>query len=198
MGAPKDSREARPVSKAPAVTAPYADPKGEFPFDVATYLFHLFVVVARYRDPSLDRALKPLGLNVSRHRAIAVISRMQPCPMGELADFSAVDRTTMTRTVDQLFANGLVERTVPATDRRQVLLTVTGAGQALHQRALQAVYRVNRRALDGIPEEDQRIVVRAKQTMLTNLVGDRELARRLLNLSRDEEDRGGAELSSQN
>jgi len=29
--------------------------------------------------------------------------------------------------------------------------------------------------------------VRAKQTMLINLVGDRELSRRLLNLSRDED-----------
>jgi DNA-binding MarR family transcriptional regulator len=112
---------------------------------------------------------------------------MQPCGMTELADFCAVDRTTMTRTVDQLFANGLVERTTPATDRRQVLLTVTPAGRTLHQKALQAVYRVNRRALEGIPEEDQRIVVRAKQTMLINLVGDRELSRRLLNLSRDED-----------
>jgi DNA-binding MarR family transcriptional regulator len=163
------------------------DPTGEFPFDLTTYLFHVFTMLGRHREAELDEAFRPLGLNVARHRALAVVVRMQPCGMTELADFCAVDRTTMTRTVDQLFANGLVERTTPATDRRQVLLTVTPAGRTLHQRALQAVYRVNRRALEGIPEEDQRIVVRAKQTMLINLVGDRELARRLLNLSRDEE-----------
>src|ERR1700722_16370024 len=163
------------------------DPTGEFPFDLTSYLFHVFTMLGRHREAELDEAFRPLGLNVARHRALAVVVRMQPCGMTELADFCAVDRTTMTRTIDQLFADGLVERTTPATDRRQVLLTVTPAGQALHQRALQAVYRVNRRALEGIPEEDQRIVVRAKQTMLINLVGDRELARRLLNLSRDDE-----------
>jgi DNA-binding MarR family transcriptional regulator len=180
MGAPKDSREARPVSKAPAVTAPYADPKGEFPFDVATYLFHLFVVVARYRDPSLDRALKPLGLNVSRHRAIAVISRMQPCPMSELADFSAVDRTTMTRTVDQLVADGLVARGATAKDRRQVLLTLTEDGRKVHRRALKLIFEHNQQSLAGMSEPHRRQAVRALEAILANLVADPLLSHRLM------------------
>jgi DNA-binding MarR family transcriptional regulator len=164
------------------------DPTGEFPFDLTTYLFHVFTVLGRHREAALDEAFRPLGLNVARHRALAVVVRMQPCGMTELADFCAVDRTTMTRTVDQLFANGLVERTTPASDRRQVLLTVTPAGRAVHQRALRAVYRVNRRTLEGIPEDAQRTLVRTKQAMLANLVVDPDLARRLLSLSRDEED----------
>ncbi|HEY5008128.1 MAG TPA: MarR family transcriptional regulator [Caulobacteraceae bacterium] len=164
------------------------DPTGEFPFDLTTYLFHVFTVLGRHREAALDEAFRPLGLNVARHRALAVVVRMQPCGMTELADFCAVDRTTMTRTVDQLFANGLVERTTPASDRRQVLLTVPPAGRAVHQRALRAVYRVNRRTLEGIPEDAQRTLVRTKQAMLANLVVDPDLARRLLSLSRDEED----------
>src|SRR5665213_2714080 len=163
------------------------DPTGEFPFDLTTYLFHVFAILSRHREAALDEAFRPLGLNVARHRALAVVARMQPCGMTELADFCAVDRTTMTRTVDQLVARDLVERETPPADRRQVLLTVTSGGRALHQRALRAVYRVNRRALENIPEEVQRTVVRAKQAMLTNLVGDADLTRRLLSLSRDEE-----------
>jgi DNA-binding MarR family transcriptional regulator len=164
------------------------DPTGEFPFDLTTYLFHVFTVLARHREAALDEVFKPLGLNVARHRALAVVARMQPCGMTELADFCAVDRTTMTRTVDQLFANGLVERMTPVSDRRQVLLTVTSAGRSVHERALRAVYRVNRRTLEGISEEAQRSLVRTKQAMLANLVADPELARRLLSLSRDDED----------
>ena len=164
------------------------DPTGEFPFDLTTYLFHVFTVLSRHREAALDEVFRPLGLNVARHRALAVVSRMQPCGMTELADLCAVDRTTMTRTVDQLFVHGLVERTIPASDRRQVLLTITPTGRALHQRALKAVYRGNRRTLEGIPEGAQRAVVRTKQAMLANLVADPDLARRLLSLSRDEED----------
>jgi len=152
---------------------------------VTTYLFHVFVVLGRHREAELEEAFRPLGLNVARHRALAVIARMQPCGMTELADFCAVDRTTMTRTVDQLVATALVERATPPADRRQVLLSLTPRGSSVHRQALQAVYRVNRRALEGIPEGTQRTVVRAKQAMLTNLVADPDLARRLLNLSRD-------------
>jgi DNA-binding MarR family transcriptional regulator len=164
------------------------DPTGEFPFDLPTYLFHVFTVLARHRDAALDEVFQPLGLNVARHRALAVVARLQPCRMTELADFCAVDRTTMTRTVDQLFANGLVERTTPASDRRQVLLTVTADGRAVHLRAMQAVYRVNRRSLEGIPEEAQRMMVRTKRAILANLVTDPDLVKRLLNLRRDDED----------
>jgi DNA-binding MarR family transcriptional regulator len=162
------------------------DPTGEFPFDLTTYLFHVFTVLGRHREAELDEAFQPLGLNVARHRALAVIARMQPCGMTELADFCAVDRTTMTRTIDQLVATALVERATPPADRRQVLLSLTARGGSVHRQALRAVYRVNRRALEGIPEDTQRMVVRAKQAMLTNLVADRDLARRLLNLSRDQ------------
>ena len=68
-----------------------------------------------------------------------------------------------------------------------MLLTVTAEGRAVHERALQAVYRGQPPHLDCIPENDQRTMVRTKQTMLTNLVADPDLARRLLSLSRDED-----------
>ncbi len=165
------------------------DPQGEFPFDLTTYVFHVFAVLSRHREAMLEEAFRALGLNVARHRALGVIARMQPCGMSELADFSAVDRTTMTRTVDQLVAAGLVQRETPSRDRRQVLLTATAAGLAVHRRALQAVYRVNRRALEGLDEATQRLFARAQQTMLANLIDDPKLLRGLLALAPDDQRR---------
>jgi DNA-binding MarR family transcriptional regulator len=174
------------MTSAPRRTATTVDPLGEFPFDLPTYLFHLFAALSRHREAVLDQAFRPLGLNVARHRALGVVVRMQPCGMRELAELCAVDRTTMTRTVDQLVAGGLVERTTPPADRRQVLLSATASGSATHRRALQAVYRVNRRALETLPEGVQRSFARAQQTMLTNLIDDPKLAQRLLMLRRED------------
>src|SRR5437764_330913 len=86
------------------------DPAGEFPFDLPTYLFHLFAVLSRHRDQQLELALAPLGLNLALHRAMGVIGRIEPCTMTRLAEMTAVDRTTMTRTVDHLVADGMVDR----------------------------------------------------------------------------------------
>lgn len=76
----------------------------------------------------LEAELKPLLLNVSRHRALSSIDRLARCTMRELAEFMAVDRTTLTRTLDQLAHAGLVDRTTPREDRCQVVLTLATAG----------------------------------------------------------------------
>src|ERR1700736_765180 len=110
------------MSLSPRRSASTMDPRGEFPLDLASYVFHLFSVVGRHREAKLETILKPLGLSLARHRALSVIATLEPCTMSELAEFSATDRTTLTRTVDQLVDAGLVERTTPREDRRQVQL----------------------------------------------------------------------------
>jgi DNA-binding MarR family transcriptional regulator len=155
------------------------DPKGEFPVDLTTYVFHLFTVVARHREALLEAALKPLDLNVSRHRALTSIDRLAPCTMRELAQFIAVDRTTLTRTLDQLADAGLVERSTPREDRRQVVLTLTAGGKTACRRSLQAIYRVNRDLLEGMGEDEQRALCRGLDQLVARLAPDPDMLNRL-------------------
>ena len=164
------------------------DPEGEFPFDVASYFFHLSVAIARYRDAELEKRLRPLKLNVSRYRALNVVGRLEPCTMSELARFSAVDRTTMTRIVDQLVADGLMIRTAAPRDRRQVVLVLTPKGAAASTAALREVRASNQAALAGVPEETLRTAIRAKRRIVGNLVDDEILAERLLLFGRPQAD----------
>jgi DNA-binding MarR family transcriptional regulator len=162
------------------------DPAGEFPLDLINYAFHLFAVVARHREARLEAAMRPLGLNLTRHRCLAVIQALEPCTMTALAEFSAVDRTTLTRTVDPLVKQGWVERVTPASDRRQVVLTLTDAGRDVCAKSLREVFRVNRHLLDGLPDEaDRRAMTRGLELFLGRLVDDPELLKRLS--LRDEE-----------
>src|SRR3954463_1394105 len=61
-----------------------------------------------------------------------------PRALGELASLHHVTPSTMSRTVDVLVRNGLVERRASEHDRRQIILTLTPAGEAAraatHQR----------------------------------------------------------------
>jgi DNA-binding MarR family transcriptional regulator len=169
----------------PSQSEARVDPEGEFPYPVPTYLFHLFTTIGRLRDARLDKALRPLGLNVTRHRAIAVIALLEPCTMSELADLSAIDRTTMTRIVDQLVARGWTERATPSADRRQVVLNLTPEGRSVYAKALKIIGEVNRVALAGLPEDALRTMTRAQQSILANLAPDPLKARRLLDFRRD-------------
>jgi DNA-binding MarR family transcriptional regulator len=96
------------------------DPTGEFFIEASAYLFYLLFQASRQRDLHYDRKLAALGLNLHRWRILAVIRRIENCSMKDLALFGAVDRTTLTRTVDRLVAEGLVERWAAPRDRRRV------------------------------------------------------------------------------
>ena len=156
-----------------------------YPFEMPTYLLHLLVAIDRQRDLRLEERMRGLGLTVPRYRAIGVIARLEPCTMSELADYSVVERTTMTRIVDQLVAEGLAERSSTTTDRRKVLLSLTPAGRELYSRAVEIIVELNREAVAGIPKSAQDAVIRAEETMLRNLVLDPGLADRLMQFRRE-------------
>jgi DNA-binding MarR family transcriptional regulator len=152
------------------------------------YIFHLFAVVGRHREARLEAGLKSLGLNLTRYRALSVVSGIGPCTMSELADFTAVDRTTLTRTVDQLVETALVERTTPREDRRQVVLTLTEAGRELCQRSMQVIFAVNRELTTDLPEADKRAAAAMLEQVLAQLVPEPALRERLM--LRDNRTRG--------
>ena len=157
------------------------DPQGEFPLDATAYVFHLFSVASRHREARLDEMLKPLDLNLARYIVLGMISRFEPCAMTHLSGYSAVDRTTLTRMIDQLVRSGLVARSTPPTDRRQVLLTLTEAGRDVLDRARRLVDEINQDLVSTLRDEDQRSIARGFQQIVSNLVpDDPALLKRLL------------------
>jgi DNA-binding MarR family transcriptional regulator len=156
------------------------DPAGEFPLDATAYIFHLFSVTTRHREARIDDLLKPLDLNLPRYVALGMIARFEPCSMTHLAAYSALDRTTLTRMTDQLVGANLVERTTPPNDRRQVLLSITGAGRDVLEAARNLVDEVNNTLVRRLSDGEQRAIARGFETIVANLAADPALLRRLL------------------
>ena len=177
------SAEGELAASGSGVAKTFKFPKA-LPFDAPNYLLHLLAAISRYRDVALDHALAPLDLTVARYRALNAIVIFQPCLMGELAEFIGVDRTTMTRTVDQLVAGELVERRTPVSDRRQVELTATAAGRKAVSDARPIVFDLNKQVLEGVPEHTQKAVIRAEQRMFANLAIEPRAIERMLGFRR--------------
>jgi DNA-binding MarR family transcriptional regulator len=167
----------RPVDHAP-------DPKGEFPLAPGEYYFYLLFQAGRQRDLHFERALARAGLNVARWRTLAIIRRMGVCTMKELALYSTVDRTTLTRVVDHLVEQALVERCVPSRDRRKVNLSLSAAGEALYAKAVPLLLEGNAELLAGFADEQVRDAVRLLQTTLRRMMDDPVTADLLINFGR--------------
>jgi len=175
----------RPTDGRPAQRRTSSDPAGEFPFDVVDYVPHLIAAIAQFRDSELDAALRVFGLNVGRYRVLGVLARFDDCTMTELANFTAIDRTTLTRTADHLVANGLVERSADGRDRRQVRLVLTAAGREIHRKALLIVFDLNGRLLEVVPEEESRTAARVLQAIVRALAPNAAAEKSIIHYSRE-------------
>jgi DNA-binding MarR family transcriptional regulator len=88
----------------------------------------------RLRAERLAKGLEP-GLSDTQLAALASLERHSAMTPGELADHEKVQPPSMTRVIAALEELGLVLRAPHATDRRQVVLTVTVRGREVVQQA---------------------------------------------------------------
>jgi DNA-binding MarR family transcriptional regulator len=100
--------------------------------------------------------------------ALATLERHGAMTPGELADHEKVQPPSMTRVIAVLEQRNLVTRAAHATDKRQVMLTVTDAGrEAVHQSRRVREAWLDQRLRELTPEE--RAKLRAAAPILEKL-----------------------------
>jgi DNA-binding MarR family transcriptional regulator len=121
----------------------------------------------RLRAERYTKGLEP-GLSDTQLAALAALERHGEMTPGELAEHEKVQPPSMTRVVAVLEERGLVMRSPHATDRRQVVLTVTEDGRAvvLQSRRLREAW-LAKRLHELTPEE--RATLRAAAPILEKL-----------------------------
>ena len=91
---------------------------------------------ARALARRFDEAFRPLGLTNGQFSLMMSLNRPDPPSMGRIADFLAMDRTTLTAALKPLERRGLVAVLPNPDDRRSRVLKLTPAGRALLARAV--------------------------------------------------------------
>ncbi len=89
-----------------------------------------------YRDftNAADVILDELGLGRAHHRALHFIGRNPGIPVTELLAILRITKQSLARVLGALVEQGYVAQTPGQIDRRQRLLALTPAGQALERR----------------------------------------------------------------
>ncbi len=89
-----------------------------------------------YRDftNAADVILTELELGRAHHRALHFIGRNPGMPVGDLLGILRITKQSLARVLNALIEQGYVAQTQGRSDRRQRLLTLTPAGQALERR----------------------------------------------------------------
>jgi DNA-binding MarR family transcriptional regulator len=83
---------------------------------------------------AFDARLADYGLTAATWCAMMALAENGPLGQKRLSVILALEHPTVTRTVDRLVEKGLVVRRSDPSDRRQAIVALTVAGEALHGR----------------------------------------------------------------
>lgn len=127
--------------------------------------------VEQHRRALLAEHLAPRGLNFTQWIALRALCLRGPCSMTELAQGAAIDRTSLTRTVDVLTAKGLAARWTPPQDRRAVLVDATPEGKRLAEAVETEMKALEGRLFVDLSADDQDRMAASLEKILARLPG---------------------------
>lgn len=93
----------------------------------------------------------------------------EPLSPTMLAQVGQMSSGGMTNRLDRLEAAGLIARQPDPVDRRGVLVTLTGAGNALADEAFAASIEAQRKLLESLSAQQQRALAKALRPLLLSL-----------------------------
>lgn len=102
---------------------------------------------ARSLARRFDDAFRPLGLTNGQFSLLMALNRPKPPSIAPLADFLAMDRTTLTAALKPLERRGLIRIAVDPDDRRGRLINLTAQGRKLLAKAV-PIWRAHHAILD--------------------------------------------------
>jgi len=112
--------------------------------------------------------LKPLGLTYTQYIVLLVLWEKDGITVGEICERVMLDNGTVSPLLKKLQQDGYIERKRSGEDERIVLITLTGEGRALKERAKEVPAKVAG-CIDLPPEKAQTLY-----TLLYELLGNRK------------------------
>lgn len=107
------------------------------------------------------------GITVAQCHTIVEIGRANSLSLNELSESLTLDKSTMSRTVENLVNAGLVERQVDKADRRYTKIELTAKGTEMVEVINSSMAEYFERVLSSIPEVKRAIVIEALPYILT-------------------------------
>jgi DNA-binding MarR family transcriptional regulator len=115
--------------------------------------------------------------DMARYKILGIAEIAGPLPISEIGKRLFISRPYMTRLIDSLIAEGLIERQYNIEDRRVINITITAAGRRYFREGRDRLKVRMREILSALPDDDVRelsaALSRVRQ-ILQKLADDRQ------------------------
>ncbi len=113
-----------------------------------------------------------LTLGQGQPRILRTLKTNGSMTQRELADLCRMDVTNMSRTLDRLEENGLIQRSRPQNCRRSNLIELTELGHEKAGKVVDYFRRLDEKLCRGFTEEEMEQLLRYLQRIIQNLDGE--------------------------
>jgi DNA-binding MarR family transcriptional regulator len=149
------------------VVKSYSDPEADLPapegwenFVVCNSLGTIISTMGRMMDRALDAGLKQHGVTFGQWPILLFLWAEEGVSQRELGRLVAIEDATITRTIDRMVRDGLVERRPHPTDRRQHAIYLTPRGAGLRDLLIPIAININTSATRRLtPETIKQLIV---------------------------------------
>ena len=100
------------------------------------------------------------GITVAQCHCLLAVEDLEQTTVGALSDYLNLDKSTLSRTVESLGRQGLIDREIDPNDRRIARLFLTESGEKLAEEIHQVNDEYFQRVIDQILKDEQENVVR--------------------------------------
>ena len=138
------------------------------------YLLYLLARASALVSGRFHERLRPHGLDVAEWRILATLSDGDGLLVGELAASVLFQQPTLTKMVDRMEAEGLVERRRSDSDRRKVRVFITAAGRRKVRRVLSAAKSHEAEVLGGYTAEESEALKTVLRTLIERNAGAKD------------------------
>ena len=122
-------------------------------FDLSYCVFSNLRQTTRAVSQLYDEFMKPTGLRTTQCMVLAAIDVRGESTVSELADVMMMDQTSMTRALNILKKEGMIERILDEADHRRRLITLTPEGERTLTLALQLREQAQAKMIEGLGVE---------------------------------------------
>lgn len=109
------------------------------------------------------------GVTIAQCHAIVEIGRIKKISLIELADLLGLDKSTMSRTINNLVEAGLVKRDIDAENRRYISIQLTDQGIDVFESIENSMYRYYSDIFKSIPEDKRNQVLDSLEILVKSV-----------------------------
>jgi DNA-binding MarR family transcriptional regulator len=138
-------------------------------FSLSSSIFYLIAHADFQFHEDMDKVLSKYGVNRSTYRVLTVLREERTCSIGELSKGALLRRTTVSRIVERMREEGLVETTSSPADNRITEVRLRAAGKQALDKVIHVGSRQFHRATKGLSNEELGQLLRILKHMIRNL-----------------------------